>query len=299
MRYIRTERADSVVDSTPADNKTIIVITPTKQRPERLADLTMLAQTLKQVGNLYWVVVEDADKTADLVSDLLARTGINHTYLATTNHGLPCRGWAQRNLALDYLRQNKDKFNEKDVIYFADDDNGYDLRLFDQYIRKVDVMGVWAVGIPGNALVEAPKVENGKVVGWHSAYLPDREFATDMAGFALNFGLVVSTNASWSLKCAGNFPEQCFLKQLNLSRSDLEPFGWESDKKPILVWHRQTAPAPDQPFDLMGYMAEYRLPQDEICKKFQQIHLMTYEQAEAIAKEYGPVESESKNEVKS
>uniref|UniRef100_A0A1I7SVH9 Galactosylgalactosylxylosylprotein 3-beta-glucuronosyltransferase n=1 Tax=Bursaphelenchus xylophilus TaxID=6326 RepID=A0A1I7SVH9_BURXY len=193
MRYIRTERADSVVDSTPADNKTIIVITPTKQRPERLADLTMLAQTLKQVGNLYWVVVEDADKTADLVSDLLARTGINHTYLATTNHGLPCRGWAQRNLALDYLRQNKDKFNEKDVIYFADDDNGYDLRLFDQYIRKVDVMGVWAVGIPGNALVEAPKVENGKVVGWHSAYLPDREFATDMAGFALNFGLVVST----------------------------------------------------------------------------------------------------------
>lgn len=33
------------------------------------------------------------------------------------------------------------------MVYFADDDNAYDIRLFDQYIRNIDKVGVWAVGM--------------------------------------------------------------------------------------------------------------------------------------------------------
>lgn len=55
------------------------------------------------------------------------------------------RGWTHRNLALQYVRENYDQ-NRNAVLYFADDDNSYDVRLFNNYIRNVTRIGVWAVG---------------------------------------------------------------------------------------------------------------------------------------------------------
>lgn len=40
------------------------------------------------------------------------------------------RGVSQRNAAIKWLRENKNKDTDKGVVYFADDDNTYSLRVF-------------------------------------------------------------------------------------------------------------------------------------------------------------------------
>lgn len=46
------------------------------------------------------------------------------------------------------------------VVYFGDDDNTYELKLFSE-MRSVLNVGVWPVGIVGGMLVEAPLVQRG------------------------------------------------------------------------------------------------------------------------------------------
>ncbi|CAD5213128.1 unnamed protein product [Bursaphelenchus okinawaensis] len=266
-------------------NKQIIFITPTRQRPERMADLTMLSQTLSHLKNIHWVLIEDGTSTSLIVEKLLNRSGIPYTCLHTTNNGLPCRGWAHRNLALKYLRKRRNEFGKNAVIYFADDDNGYDVRLFDDFVRNVKNVGIWAVGLPGfgkHGPVEAPKVENGKVVGWLTAWRPTRKFATDMAGFAINLDLVLKSNATFDLRCAGTMPEDCFLSQLGISLNDLEPFGHTDSE--ILVWHRKTADSNFIDYSTFGYNVEARLPKSVFCDRFFNIHDMSYTDAVKIAK---------------
>uniref|UniRef100_A0A914SHG8 Galactosylgalactosylxylosylprotein 3-beta-glucuronosyltransferase n=1 Tax=Parascaris equorum TaxID=6256 RepID=A0A914SHG8_PAREQ len=159
----------------------------------------MFSQTLSHIKNLHWVVIEDGNQTVEIVERILDRSGLPYVYFFTTTEaGFPS------------------------VVYFADDDNSYDIRLFDRYIRKVKTIGIWAVEaqqfdnihpplpvckkhfctpllklltlvtaisqsalrLSGTALVEAPHVVNGTIVGWDVVYAPKRKFATDMAGFA-------------------------------------------------------------------------------------------------------------------
>ncbi|XGW10648.1 hypothetical protein V3C99_012278 [Haemonchus contortus] len=230
----------------PSDLTTIIVVTPTHKRPERLADMIRLSQTLSHVPRLHWIVVEDGETTVPAVSRILQRSGVPHVYLATTSSaGMPRRGWTHRNVALQYVRENYDR-NRSAVLYFADDDNTYDIRLFNNYIRKVTRIGVWAVGLVGGAWVEAPHVSSGgKVIAWDVMFAPGRPFATDMAGFAINIReLFRARNASFNLSCAKTYkqgPESCFLSQFGFKKEDLEPFGYNDYPKEILVWHTRTS----------------------------------------------------------
>ncbi|KAI6227969.1 Galactosylgalactosylxylosylprotein 3-beta-glucuronosyltransferase [Aphelenchoides besseyi] len=223
------------------NDTTIIIITPTHQRPERLADMTRFAQTLMHIRNIHWVVIEDSNATVPAVERILQRSRIPYVYFyTTTKPGFPRRGWTHRNMGLEYIRKNYRNYRRNAVVYFADDDNSYDIRLFDRYIRKVKTLGIWAVGLAGGALVEAPHVENGTITKFDVMYAPSRKFATDMAGFALGLPLVLNSNASFHQGCVKVSPESCFLSQFKLERKDAQPFGYNDDPKEILVWHTKT-----------------------------------------------------------
>lgn len=60
----------------------IYIITPTYRRPEQLAELTRLGQTLLHVPAIHWIVVEDAETISLSVAQLLGRLSIPYTHLA-------------------------------------------------------------------------------------------------------------------------------------------------------------------------------------------------------------------------
>ena len=123
------------------DLPTIYAITPTYKRFTQKADLTRLSQTFMHIPNFHWVVVEDAEKTSKIVKDVLTVKKIRFTHLAVKTqvkllkkesdpHWKKHRGVDQRNLGLRWIRENvKDKSG---VVYFADDDNTYDIDLFEE-----------------------------------------------------------------------------------------------------------------------------------------------------------------------
>ena len=118
-------------------------VTPTYARLTQKADLTRLCQTLLHVPNFYWIVVEDADSKTNLVERLLTRCRLKYTHLAIKTGAsfqqglkdprwLKPRGVEQRNVGLKWLRDNIDTKIAGGVVYFMDDDNTYDLELFEQ-----------------------------------------------------------------------------------------------------------------------------------------------------------------------
>ncbi|KAK5973782.1 Galactosylgalactosylxylosylprotein 3-beta-glucuronosyltransferase [Trichostrongylus colubriformis] len=229
----------------------IIVITPTYKRPTRLADMTRLSNTLRLVPHVHWIVIEDANYTLPYVEDILRRSAHVYTYIAArTPAGYPKRGWYQRTTALHLLRNNTESVMgeyKEGVVYFGDDDNSYDTRLFTDYIRHVKKLGMWAVGLAGGSPVEYPEVVEGNVVGYNVKWAAKRKFAVDMAGFAVNLAIVLNTTAVFGKSCRSGFgaPEPCLLEDMGFSQEDIEPFGLDGEttlgKHDVLVWHTRTA----------------------------------------------------------
>ncbi|KAL3102339.1 hypothetical protein niasHS_003748 [Heterodera schachtii] len=205
------------------------------------------SQTLMHIADLHWVVIEDANATSDAVQRILVRSGIPFTYFSTTTKpGFPKRGWTHRNVGLDFVRQHYALFPHNGVGPSLRSSvaslclcNWFFFRS-QRYIKKVRTIGIWAVGLAGSAIVEAPHVENGTITKWDVVYAPKRRFAVDMAGFAVNLRLILNKNASFNLGCVRLSPESCFLAQFGIPREKVEPFGWNDEPKEILVWHTKT-----------------------------------------------------------
>lgn len=115
---------------------------PATDRLVQKAELVRLSQTLLHVKGLHWIVVEDAPARTPLVSTLLAQSGLSFTHLHVETPPelqrqesdptwLRPRGVEQRNRALQWLRENRQP-SDPGVVYFADDDNTYSLRLFEE-----------------------------------------------------------------------------------------------------------------------------------------------------------------------
>ena len=110
----------------------LFAITPTYRRQVQKSQLVRLKQTFLHVKNFHWIIVEDANKTSDLVTKLFQDTTMKYTILATTHawNKSEDKVWASRNAGLNYiLGLDKDT---RGVVFFADDDYTYDLDIFEQ-----------------------------------------------------------------------------------------------------------------------------------------------------------------------
>lgn len=264
-------------DNKAFDTK-LYIITPTYARLTQRADLTRLYYTLRLIPNLHWVIVEDAESPTQLVSEFLRESDIEHyTQLAIktpkeedmihkiSKAGVGAgteqkverfmfhRGVDQRNLALKTVKELVEKERESSgnnnnekifdaVVYLCDDDNAYDEKLFEE-IRKTKMISVFPVAFVGVQSYEGPKVSSdGKVVGWHVSWHPERDYPTDMAGFAFHADLLFQNPMPLlSHESLTGRLESDFLKMLTGGevRYDLlEPRANNGSK--ILVWHTRT-----------------------------------------------------------
>ncbi|XP_043941811.1 galactosylgalactosylxylosylprotein 3-beta-glucuronosyltransferase 3 isoform X2 [Protopterus annectens] len=226
---------------------TIYAITPTYARLVQKAELIRLSHTFLHIKNFHWIVVEDSSVKTQLVADLLAESGLKYTHLNVETlkeyklkendpSWLKPRGVEQRNLGIQWLRQNRELYDEG-VVYFADDDNTYSFKLFDE-MRNTKRVSVWPVGLVGGLRFERPLAENGKVVGFYSAWKPNRPFPMDMAGFAVNLQLLLANkDAKFDLKAERGYVESSLLQSL-VSIEELEPKADNCTK--VLVWHTRT-----------------------------------------------------------
>ncbi|XP_017843782.1 galactosylgalactosylxylosylprotein 3-beta-glucuronosyltransferase P isoform X2 [Drosophila busckii] len=222
----------------------LYIITPTYRRPEQLAELTRLGYTLKHVPNLLWLVIEDANHTNRLVAQTLNRIGVPYEYLVApmpeqykkTKRAKP-RGVSNRNRGLDYLRANA----TEGVLYFADDDNTYDINIFEQmrYTKKVSM---WPVGLVTKTGVSSPIIRNGKLDGYYDGWLGGRKYPVDMAGFAVSVKFL-HTRPNATMPFKPGYEEDGFLRSLApLQNTEIELLADEC--RDILTWHTQTKKNP-------------------------------------------------------
>lgn len=161
-----TAHKSSPTTSEETSEEPLYIITPTYRRPEQIPELTRMAHTLMLVKNVHWLVIEDAIVATKQVTKLLERTGLKFDHLigkiclrnvsnveyqcrncvinmsfgagGTTiapmpekyklKKGAKPRGVSNRNRGLQWIRANA----TRGVFYFADDDNTYDIELFDE-----------------------------------------------------------------------------------------------------------------------------------------------------------------------
>ncbi|KAK3913684.1 Galactosylgalactosylxylosylprotein 3-beta-glucuronosyltransferase P [Frankliniella fusca] len=266
----------------PPGTDPIYVITPTYRRPEQLPELTRMAQTLLLVRAAHWLVIEDAKEPSKQIAQLLERSGLRFEHLTAAmpeqykkKRGAKPKGVAQRNRALQWLRANA----TAGVFYFADDDNTYDVAIFDEVritdgweavreavlwrverrssvsvqIRSTKRVSMFPVGLCTKFGLSTPVVSSaGAFVGFYDGWIGGRKFPVDMAGFAVSVKFL-HMRPKATMPYAPGFEEDGFLRSL----APFEPKEIElkaDNCTKVMVWHTQTkANAPSPPLDMAKY----------------------------------------------
>lgn len=212
-----------------------------------------MGQTLLLAPNVHWILIEDAKETSKLVDNLLRRLGLSHrsTQLCVPtptdfkmdkpNWQKP-RGVEQRNIALQWLRDNVPSSPYKhSIVFFMDDDNTYSTELFNE-MNKIEPgrVGVWPVGLVGGLMVEKPILNKNtnEVIGFNSQWRPERPFPIDMAGFAISLDLILQNpEAMFSFTAERGYQESVILGFVT-TRSNLQALA--NGCTEVLVWHTRT-----------------------------------------------------------
>ncbi|XP_015124881.1 galactosylgalactosylxylosylprotein 3-beta-glucuronosyltransferase P [Diachasma alloeum] len=228
----------------PAKKKSTLdplyIITPTYRRPEQIPELTRMSHTLMLVENIHWLVIEDAKVPTEQVTKLLKRTGIKFEHLIApmpdkfkSKKGAKPRGVSNRNRGLQWIRANA----TSGVFYFADDDNTYDIDLFNE-IRQTEKVSMFPVGLCTKFGLSTPIVKDGKFSGFYDGWVAGRQFPVDMAGFAVSVKFLLQRpNATMPYRAG--YEEDGFLKSLApFNATEVELLADNCTR--VLAWHTQT-----------------------------------------------------------
>jgi len=145
----------------------------------------------------------------------------------------------QRNAGLDAVYDTGENHG---TVFFADDDNTYDRQLF-QTIRYTEGVSVFPVGFIAVLKYEMPIVRNGFVADWRSLMI-SRQFAVDMAGFAISLSSLVEHKPLFRQAAKRGYIEDDFISQIQEDASELNPLL--QDDNYIRVWHTSLRPSFDQ-----------------------------------------------------
>lgn len=248
-------RLTQVNIDTESDLPPLYVITPTYRRSEQLAELTRLSHTLMHVPNMHWLVIEDAMVKTPLVEELLQKTGLPYDHLIAPmpeqykkkKKDPKPRGVSNRNKGLEWIRKNA----RTGVFYFADDDNTYDLDIFEE-MRYTKRVSMFPVGLITKLGVSSPVVKNGEFVGFYDGWIAGRKFPVDMAGFAVSVKFLLERPKA-IMPFKPGFEEDGFLRSLQpFEPKEIELLAANCTK--ILVWHTQSKKnEPSLPVDISKF----------------------------------------------
>lgn len=136
---LQRDPVNSTVKLVSYPSTTVIGITPTHKRLTQKSDLTSLCHTVMHVPNFLWLIIEDSSDRSSLVANVLMRCKVKSVHLnaltSSQSKRAKQRGVEQRNAGLNWIRKYcTGKCNGlcDGVVYFMDDDNKYDLRLFQE-----------------------------------------------------------------------------------------------------------------------------------------------------------------------
>lgn len=156
----------------------LIIVTPTYTNSKRTFFISECIKVFKNIPNLIWVLCEDADGIDIEINEMLTKSCITYKYLSFGP--TKDKGNEQRNVCYEYIVNN----DINGIIYNADDDNQYEMKLFDE-IKKTKNISIFPVGNLGPNGIERPIIQNGKILYWDAGW-SNRRFPVDMAGFAFN-----------------------------------------------------------------------------------------------------------------
>jgi len=196
---------ENVLDMLPSisqGGRLVYVITPTYDRLLQKLDLIRMSQPLMLSSLVYWIVVEDLSNKGSTMSHrvrkILFESNIPfaHSSSVKTEDSSHFRGVEGRNEGIRIVK----KLGLPGVVYFGDDDNAYDYRLFEE-IRNIKRVGVWATGLSGNGNFEACSLDSNGIVTDFYTNFRGRKFGVDMGGFAFSTDVFID-NPEWNINIA-------------------------------------------------------------------------------------------------
>lgn len=229
----------------------IYFITSTYPWRERTPKLLKLGYTLQHVPRLHWIVTDLYPNCNQHLSAFLHKFHIPFTHLS--NHlvdgfyegKFEPQGFEEKEAGIQWLRTRNITLG---ILYFGNDDNTYDLKLF-QEIRSTRHVSMFPVGLTDANGISGPLVREGKIVGFLTPRENGRRWPVDMAGFALNLSYMPK------YLNAGTMPdyeeEDYLLRCLALNMDIIEPKG--NNCTEILAWRTRTRRDSDSLFIRSDY----------------------------------------------